>query len=185
MVRRKAVLASEYFLRTIYATELSERLYTAEKRERHFETRSFIENPTRAGEIICSNCNKEFSRRLIFFRAKRYCHYCHNYVCRDCISTKKALIPQYLYYKQDWCQHSVCQKAHAFLCSNDILKFSSREIELISKKLLHKFAKEQKKINRLYDLIKCSEWERLVVEQDSPLSDNKNLVLQECYLSTE
>ena len=81
MVRRKAVLASEYFLRTIYAEELSARTYTAEKRDRLFETRSFMENPTRAGLIICSNCNKEFPKRFIFFRAKRYCHYCHNYVC--------------------------------------------------------------------------------------------------------
>ena len=111
MVRRKAVLASEFFFRTVFSGEVSDRLYTPEKREKIFETRAYVARPTRASRGICSNCNREFERWFLFFRARRYCHYCHDYVCMRCISNQKAVIPQYLYYKSDWCEHVVCRRA--------------------------------------------------------------------------
>ena len=102
-----------------------------------------------------------------------------------CISKQKSVIPQYLYYRSDWCEHAVCGRALEFLGRHDILKLSAREIELIGKKRLLLFAREQKKINRMFDLLKCREWERLVSDPTSPLAGHENLVLPECYLTVE
>ena len=48
MVRRKAVLASEFFFRTVFSGEVHDRLYTPEKRERQFERRAYVARPSRA-----------------------------------------------------------------------------------------------------------------------------------------
>lgn len=67
---------------------------------------------------------------------KKWCAFCLDYVCMDCISKRRHIIPSEFQLKYDLDLHQVCKVAEEFLLQNNYIHISSQNPLILQKEQL-------------------------------------------------
>ncbi|CAI2386356.1 unnamed protein product [Moneuplotes crassus] len=107
------------------------------------------------------------------------CHLCHNLICKDCLSERRAVVPVYLYLQGDIKPKEVCKRGYKFLEQFKYIKITSKDAKFMKNRQLKNFMAARDQLNRLFDLLSEYCFEEFLSEVD----EYKNLILKNCYLT--
>ncbi|CAI2386325.1 unnamed protein product [Moneuplotes crassus] len=122
--------------------------FTAAKRRRFMRQKT--EGSKLDNEEYCAECRRPFESSFWFFKSTYNCHFCHNKVCKSCLSLIKHRIPIEMLLRKDFSKKTVCKNASKFLLS--IRFISLKELFVTNKKLLE-FVKVKKRLFEVYNLL--------------------------------
>lgn len=163
----------------IFRHELLNHQYTQDRRE------IFLKKSSRGVKVksknygkICSNC---FISMKITERG--WCYFCMDYVCFDCISPLKFVIPAEFQLKFDCSPHTVCRVSQSFLQKYYYILLSPKNPLIVSNPQLFTLLEIRRKVHKLYNMIKCEALDELF--EIELLRERKNLIVKDFYIKLQ